>query len=358
MTPAAHDAARIDAPGAWDEHDAAAHQRFIAAARGFWSTRLFDAVRRQVERDAPPVHDPAFAAFVRQHPTYRYFAWLERHLQRMKYSGPYGIVATAARHRAAHAAALEQPLPAGMLQLDPRFEPPAYYRACDIHQHPGGLGGDALAGIVYRTATATGVVGKPQLHERFARLVTAGRNVTRVLDLGCGFGKSTQAFAQALPSAAVHGIDLSAGCLRAAAQDTPAERHARVTFAQGDAAATGLPAGGYDLVTSTMLLHEMPEDAVQRLIAETARLVAPGGTVAHLDFLPPADPLLAILFAGHARRNNEPFLLDHSRIDLREAYAQAGFRSVEAVAFAEEDGALDPALPKWRLPWTMIVAQR
>lgn len=357
MTPAARDAAHADAPGAWDEHDAAAHQRFVAAARGFWSTRLFDAVRRQVGREVPP-HDAAYAAFVQQHPTHRYFAWLERHLQRMKYSGPYGIVATAARNRTAHVEALARPLPAGMLQLDPQFEAPAYYRACDIHQHPGGLGGDPLAGVVYRMATASGVVGKPQLHERFARLVTAGRSVTRALDLGCGFGKSTQAFAQALPSAQVHGIDLSAGCLLAAAQDTPAERRTRVTFAQRDAAATGLPTGLYDLVTSTMLLHEMPEDVVRRLIAETARLVTPGGIVAHLDFLPPEDPLLAILFAGHARRNNEPYLLDHSRIDLSEAYAKAGFSSVEAVAFAEEDGAHESALPKWRLPWTIIFAQR
>ena len=147
MTPVAREAARADAPGAWDEHDAAAHQRFVAAARGFWSTRLFDSVRRQVGREVPP-HDAAYAAFVQQHPTHRYFAWLERHLQRMKYSGPYGIVATAARHRTAHVEALARPLPAGMLQLDPQFEAPAYYRACDIHQHPGGLGGDPLAGVV------------------------------------------------------------------------------------------------------------------------------------------------------------------------------------------------------------------
>ena len=49
VTPPADDAARADAPGAWDEHDAAAHQRFVAAARGFWSTRLFEALRRQVD---------------------------------------------------------------------------------------------------------------------------------------------------------------------------------------------------------------------------------------------------------------------------------------------------------------------
>ena len=356
-------AATSHEPYAWDDHDAAAYQRFLGAARGFWSTRMFEAMRVQVERDAPrgaaaAATTEAFTALVEQHPTHRIFAWLERHLQRMKYSGPYGLVASAQRKRDALLAALAQPLPEGLLQLDPQLPLPAHYREHDIHQHPGGLAGDPLAGVVYRTAAGAGVVGKPQLHDRFAQLATAGRDVRRVLDLGCGYGKSTWAFARAAPTAHVEGIDLSAGCLTVAAHDTPDDLRARVRFAQADAVASGLPAGGYDLVTSTMLLHEMPEAVVRKLIAESARLAAPGGAVIHLDFLPPADPLRAVLFIGHARRNNEPFLLDHARIDLREAYARAGFRRVEAVAFAEEDGALDPALPRWRLPWTMIVAQR
>jgi ubiquinone/menaquinone biosynthesis C-methylase UbiE len=343
----------------WDEHDAVAYQRFLGAARGYWSTRMFDGLRAQIARDVPrDADDAAWARQVREHPTHRCFAFLERHLQRMKYSGPYGLVASVEQKRDALLATLAQPLPEGLLRLDPEMPLPDYYREHDIHQHPGGVAGDALAGVVYRTAAGSGVVGKPQLHDRFAKLATAGRDVTRVLDLGCGFGKSTWAFARALPAAHVDGIDLSPACVTVAAQDTPDELRPRVAFAQADAVTSGLPDASYDLVTSTMLLHEMPEDAVRELIAESARLTKPGGAVVHLDFLPPADPLLAVLFEGHARRNNEPFLLDHSRIDLREAYARAGFRRVEAVAFAEEDGALDPALPRWRLPWAMIVAER
>lgn len=345
--------------GRWNEHDAAAYQRFLAASRAFWATELFQAVRRQTaQAEGARTGDAEFEAFVLGHPTYQAFAWLERHLQRMRYSGPLGLVESALHRRQLLVESLSAPLPDGLLSLDPELAVPAYYAACDIHQHPGGLGGDSLAGFVYRSATAAGVVGRPQLHERFARLATAGRDVTRVLDLGCGFGRSTCAFGDAAPAARVLGIDLSAACLQLAAHTLPAGLRSRVTFAQADALASGLPAESFDLVTSTMLLHEMPEDAVRALIAETGRLTAPGGAVVHLDFLPPADPLLRILFAGHARRNNEPFLLDHSRIDLTEAYARAGFRHVEALDFAEEDGALDAPAPSWRLPWTMIVAER
>ena len=342
----------------WNSADAAAYQRFVCAARVFWSNDLFAALRRQVQRNEDDPGSQAFEARVEAHPTHRMFAWLERHLQRMRYSGPFGLVEGVNRDRDTLLAALSQPLPEGMLRLDPDLSPPGYYGEYDIHQHPGGLRGDPLAGLVYRDAVGSGVVGKPALHQRFAQLVTRRRAPARILDLGCGFGRSAWAFAAAAPSARVVGIDLSASCLTVAAHETPAALRERVTFAQADAVASGLPAASFDLVTSTMLLHEMPESVVRELIAETGRLVADGGIVAHLDFLPPRDPLLRILFEGHARRNNEPFLLQHSRIDVADAHARAGFSTLETLDFAEEDDALDPGLPRWRLPWNVIVATK
>lgn len=342
----------------WTEHDTHAYTRFLGAARGFWARDLYQSVRRQAPEAAGKERAAEIAAAVRQSTEHRYFAWMERHLQRMRYSGPFGLVSAAGRERTALLEALSAPLPDGLLRLDPSLQAPDYYRAYDIHQHPGGLAGDDLAGIVYRNATGSGVVGKPGLHQRFARLATAGRTLRRVLDVGCGFGRATHAFAEAAPGAQVEGIDLSAPCLRVAAHATPEPLRSRVRFAQADAAASGLPSGSYDLVTSTMLLHEMTEAAVRALIAESARLLAPGGAVAHLDFLPPEDPVLRLMFEGHAKRNNEPYLLEHSRIDLEDAYHKAGFRSVSVVDFAEEDGALDPAVPVWRFPWKMIVAEK
>ena len=342
----------------WSDADAAAYRRFVATARAYWATDLFAALRRQVGTQQRELGTGAFEAFVQHHPTHRIFAWLERHLQRMRYSGPFGLVESANREREALLAALSRALPEGMLRLDPDLSPPGYYTEYDIHQHPGGLRGDPLAGLVYREAVGSGVVGKPALHQRFAQFVTARSTPARILDLGCGFGRGTRAFAEALPAASVVGIDLSASCLTVAAHDTHAAFHGRLSYVQADAVASNLPPASFDLVTSTMLLHEMPESAVRALIDETARLVADGGMVAHLDFLPPRDPLLRILFEGHARRNNEPFLLEHSRIDVAYAYTRAGFSQVEVQDFAEDDGALDPDLARWRLPWKVIVATK
>lgn len=340
----------------WIAHDTDAYTRFLGAARGYWSRELYQAVRHEAK--GAPDTPAGFEAFVAQNTTHRFFAWMERHLQRMRYSGPFGLIRSAERERRALLDWLDKPLPEGLLRLDPGLKAPNYYRDYDIHQHPGGLAGDELAGLVYRNATGSGVVGKPGLHQRFAELVSAGRCIRRALDLGCGFGRSTRAFADANPQAQVEGIDLSAPCLKAAAHETPEHLRPRVRFAQADAAASGLPEGAYDLITSTMLLHEMTEEAVRTLIAESGRLVADGGAVAHLDFLPPDDPVLRTMFEGHARRNNEPFLLEHSRIDLQDAYRRAGFRNVRVLDFAEDDGALDPAAPVWRFPWKMILAEK
>ena len=342
---------------------AESYQRFLGAARRFWAQDLFRTLRTQVGRDiAPPAPQDAdrsrFKARLEAHTTYQYFSWFERHLQRMRYSGPYGLVASAQGRRDDLVAELQGSLPEHLLSLAPDLTPPDYYTACDIHQHPGGLHGDPLAGFVYRIAVGSGVVGQPALHERFARQLVAERAPQRVVDLGCGFGRSSLAFADALPAIEVTGVDLSRSCVTLAAHSTPEPLRPRLRFVQGDAQDTGLPAGQFDLVTSTMLLHEMPEAAVRRMIAESGRLTAPGGRVAHLDFLPPDDPLLRELYAGHARRNNEPFLLEHSRVDLEAAYRAAGFDRVEVRDFQEDDTVRVDDPDRWRLPWKTIVAYK
>lgn len=327
--------------------ESAAHQRFVAAARSYWRGPLFRTLHAQA-RGAPDAG--------RDLVTHRYFAWLERHLQRMKYSGPRGLAAIAQRSRDALVAPPFAP-PPGLLTLDPTLVPPAYYTACDIHQQPGGLLAE-LGAHVYRAGVTGGVVDAATLHERFATRIVGDSRVERILDLGCGFGRGTLAFARAAPGARVDGVDIAASCVILAARETPAALHGRVAFRQAEATTSGLPGGTYDIVTSTMLLHEMPQAAVRALIVETARLLRPGGIVAHLDFLPPADPVLRLLFEGHARRNNEPYLLEHSRIDLARAYADAGFTHVEATPFDEEDGALATPPRVWRLPWHTIVARK
>ncbi len=333
--------------------EARAYQDFVGACRRFWAGPLFRQLRDEAETCAE--NPELFATRIAGGPTHAYFAWFERHLQRMKYSGRWGLVPVLEAERATLAAGL--PAEGDGLTLDPGLALPGYWTDHDIHQHPGGLA-DEISAFVYREATGQGgVVGQPQLHDRFAALVLKDRPARDIVDLGCGFGRSAVAFARAA-DAAVTGIDLSASCLRLAACELPEALRGRVAYRQADAANTGLAPESFDLVTSTMLLHEMPAPALEALIAESARLLRPGGTVAHLDFLPPADALGRLLYAGHSARNNEPFMRDLAELDLEASFRRAGFATLRVDEFAERDGALDHPRQAWRLPWTVILATK
>jgi SAM-dependent methyltransferase len=345
--------------------DARAYQLFIGACRKHWAGPMFAEMRRDVTDDfaARGHHEPptSFEDFVHDHPAHRIFAWFERNLQRLKYSGRWGLAPMLEAERDALIAKLAPAEQAALLTLDPALAFPSYWLDHDIHNHPGGLADD-ISAFVYQAAVGTGgVVGRPQLHERFARAALARtefRAPARILDLGCGYGRSTVAFAAMTRGVEVTGIDLSASCLKLATIEVPADLRGRVTYRQANAEAPPMPDEAFDVVTSTMLLHELPRGALLSVIAESGRLLSPGGVAVHLDFLPPADPLLRVLYDGHSVRNNEPFMRDLAELDLVAAHRDAGFDHVEIVPFAETDGVLDGPPAKWRLPWTMILATK
>src|SRR6185436_18925360 len=157
------------------------------------------------------------------------------------------------------------------------------------------------------------------LHDRLASVALEVFPMpSRVLDMGCGFGKSTRPFYETLKDAEVEGVDLSAPCLRLAARDAAAVGAKRVRFRQMDCARTDYAEASFDLVTSTMLLHEMPPEVVERTLAEAHRL----------------------MHFGHSRRNNEPFMEPLARMDLPALLEKLGFRDIRIEPFEEADGVL------------------
>ncbi|MBN8872156.1 MAG: class I SAM-dependent methyltransferase [Rhodospirillales bacterium] len=344
-----------------------AYQDFVLGCKLAWTRSLYPALRAHYAEavaaaDAPPASAADVAALLKDDPLNQYFGWFERHLQRMKYSGRHGL----APHFAAQRAELEDELAAGaesgILTLDPAFEQPAYYVAIDIHQHPGGVWSDEVAGYVYERGarTTTPLLEEDaDLHHRFTREVMArATNPRRLVDLGCGFGKSSRPFYNKHRELDVTGVELSAPCLKLAARTAVQDQARNVRFRQADSADTGLEAGAYDVVTSTMVLHEMPPSHIERTIQESFRLLVPGGLSIHLDFLTDQDPFRRFIHYGHSARNNEPFMPPLNEMDLEGAHRRAGFETFEVVPFAEMPGTLDPAFTAWRFPWTMIIARK
>ncbi len=346
-----------------------AYQSFVLGCKLFWTNRMFPELyalyRQRAEEFArrtgrAPAGAEDVSTLLDGDPLAASFGWMERHLQRMKYSGRWGLAPVHARQRDTIEAELAEPV-GDILTLDPNFRQPDYYTAVDIHQHPGGVWSDSIAGYVYergaRTTTPT-LQRDLDLHYRFTNLVVGMHKPRRLLDMGCGFGKSTRPFYETVRDADVVGIDLAEPCLRLAARDAVSAQARNVRFMQKDASKTGLGDGQFDVVTSTMLLHEMPPPVIRDLIAESYRLLEPGGVAVHLDFLPPDDPFLTYVHYGHGRRNNEPYMEPLAKMDVVGAMKASGFRNVRAMPFEEAPGALAAAGQRWRFPWTVIVGEK
>src|SRR5690606_16148806 len=102
----------------------------------------------------------------------------------------------------------------GTLEFDAATRYPAYYRF-DFHRQAGGIWRDARGAAAYLMGARIVHVGRNnanELHDRFAADLGPLRP-RRVLDLGCGFGKTTWSLKARFPDAEVHGIDLAAPCL-------------------------------------------------------------------------------------------------------------------------------------------------
>ena len=102
----------------------------------------------------------------------------------------------------------------------------------------------------------------------------------RVLELGPGYGASTRPLAARVPSLTVLEYDpVLAARLRAGLGS--------VRVVTGDATSMGFGAGSFSAVVCFTMLHHLPGAAAQdRLFAEAARVLRPGGVFAGTDSLP------------------------------------------------------------------------
>jgi SAM-dependent methyltransferase len=103
----------------------------------------------------------------------------------------------------------------------------------------------------------------------------APRSGLRWLDVGCGNGAFTELLIRRCAPSSVHGIDPSEGQL-AFARTRLASRGAQ--FRQGDAMSLPFPDDSFDVSVMPLVIAFVPEPA--KGVAEMARVVCPGGTVA------------------------------------------------------------------------------
>jgi ubiquinone/menaquinone biosynthesis C-methylase UbiE len=151
----------------------------------------------------------------------------------------------------------------------------------------------------------------------------------RWIDIGCGNGAFTEVLVDRVAPAEVQGIDRSEAQL-AFAHTRPAARLAQ--FRRGDAMALPFDDKRFDAAVMALVIHFVPDP--KKAVAEMARVVVPGGTVASYvwDFAAggePTEPVAAELRAMGLALARHPSI-DASRAEsLQRLWLGAGLAAVE-----------------------------
>ncbi len=104
----------------------------------------------------------------------------------------------------------------------------------------------------------------------------------RILDLGCGTGSTTLLLKQTFQGAEVIGLDLSPYML-VRAEHKAHNANLDIIWRHGNAQETSFQNGSFDLITASLLFHEIPSVVSQAILRESLRLLVAGGQVLILD---------------------------------------------------------------------------
>lgn len=221
------------------------------------------------------------------------------------------------------------------LHLDPDLIPPDYWDGVhfhrtanwDGHQHMGYIHGE----IIHRKMVDKLYPGGIFKQRRAVAAMPPRDDYARILEMGTSSGHFTSALAEVYPQAEITGIDLSPRMLEHAWR-TANSRGLAWKLYQRDAADTGFADASFDLVTSYIVLHEMPEAAIRDMFAEAFRVLEPGGDMIMSDVTRYADlDKLSVWKADRsASLGGEPHWRASASLDLGAIARAAGFAEVTA----------------------------
>jgi SAM-dependent methyltransferase len=223
------------------------------------------------------------------------------------------------------------------IEVMPHFTPPEYLKDVWIHRTHGGWDGHEHQGFIHAE----------MIHKRYLNALYAGgifnarravldnlprRDYRRIFEMGVSSGFHTLGLADAFPDAEISGCDVSRPMLEQA-QRVANERGLawKLYIARGED--TRLPDASFDLVSSFILLHELPADVNAAFFREAFRLLEPGGAVIMTDVPPYAaqDKLTTWRFDRSAKRGGEPYWRESGLLDTTAIAQDCGFINVRAI---------------------------
>ena len=329
-------------------HDEAAREDFIASMYFAVQADVFPGNRHAYDRRVCPAFEldhgraPKDRHEIRRamadEPLFQWWSGLRRTTQEMKQATGEELVHRQV-DRINHEVARLGRAAKGTLRLNPQLALPGYVAKVDFHGQPGGYytercPDDATPAAIYDPGVfvltkgfmgpyceAAGASAINFLKARFPDL-----RPKRILDIGCSVGHSTLPYRAVYPKARIDAIDLSAPMLRYA--------HARASsmgqtihFSQQNAEATDFADGSFDLIVSHIVLHETSKRALRNIVAESFRLLAPGGLMLHVEQRQHdgMDTFEQFYYDWDTLNNHEPFWGTLHDTDLGDVATGVGF---------------------------------
>ena len=278
--------------------DEKARQNFVSGLRAYVLNDMANGMRRIYEHEArptferehgrPPSDGPEVHAALLANEYFRFYSSMRVTAQDLVWQSVLPALERERDELTRKSEDLERSGASGSLELDPDLEVPRYVSAIDVHLMPGNYTGtaqdDLASGALYDNGLAVfsfGLMGRNlddigQSISRFIRARYPEFAPQRIVDLGCTIGHNTGAWKDTYPEADVHGIDVAAPCLRYGLARARAQNR-ELHFHQMNAEALQFPDESFDVVFSSMFLHEVPLKGIARVMQEAHRVLGQAG---------------------------------------------------------------------------------
>ncbi len=330
-------------------HDDVARLNFLTHLNVHLSSQILPGVREVYEQEVKPAiieatgSEPQDRHQIRSamldHPYYQFWSALRRNTMEMRHQVGRGVVLEQIEDIVAKVDALNQG--ADTLELDDALPIPDNVGLVDIHCQPGcyyeeyfpndvTVAASYDIGLFVTTAGLLGGLsdGGGQAIAKWLKEQQPGFAPKRILDIGCTIGHNIVPLAEAFPDAEVIAVDVARPSLRYAHARAKALGVNNIRFVQANGEDLSRYAdGSFDLISTSMFLHETSHQSMPNILAEIHRLLAPGGVCLHLE-QPQYDGMP--VFEQFMRDwdtyfNNEPYWGPMHELDLAQMVADSGF---------------------------------
>ncbi len=165
---------------------------------------------------------------------------------------------------------------------------------------------------------------------RFRQLALQGLTIhsdSQVLDLCCGSGQTTKFLVKT--SQNVTGLDASPKSLQRARLNVPEASYVEA-FAEEMPFADNL----FDVVHTSVALHEMQPQQLRKIINEVYRVLKPGGVFTLVDFHAPTNPIFWPGISVFLLLFETETAWELLKTDLAELLAKTGFEVIKSTLYA------------------------